>query len=144
VAARQVEHVDAGRVNGAGLIVAAGGLYLLATLHVTSNYWHVLAGLLVLGAGMGLATTPVTTEIVAALPASKQGVASAVNDAAREVGGAVGIALLGSLLTSGYQAGIDSHLTALPPDVGCEEQSGVRCQRLRVLFPPWASSSGRP
>jgi EmrB/QacA subfamily drug resistance transporter len=125
VAPRLVEHLGAGRVNGAGLIVAAGGFCVLATLQVTSDYWHLLAGLLVLGAGMGLATTPATTEIVATLPPSKQGVASAVNDAAREVGGAVGIALLGSLLTSGYQAGIDPHLTALPPGVAAQAHDSL-------------------
>ncbi|MCB0955673.1 MAG: hypothetical protein KDB12_05885, partial [Ilumatobacter sp.] len=51
------------------------------------------------------------------LPDSKQGVASAVNDAAREVGGAIGIAVLGSLLTSGYHDGLRPAAAALPPEV---------------------------
>ena len=55
---------------------------------------------------MALATAPATTDIVAALPPSKQGVASAVNDAAREVGGTLGIAVLGSILNQQYRSGI--------------------------------------
>ena len=67
---------------------------------------------------MGIATTPATSAIVASLPASKQGVASAVNDAAREVGGAIGIAVLGSMLTSGYHDGIEPATATLPPEAG--------------------------
>ena len=52
---------------------------------------------------MGLAMTPATSGITAALPASQQGVGSAINDLSREVGGAVGIAVLASVLTSTYQ-----------------------------------------
>jgi hypothetical protein len=54
---------------------------------------------------MALATAPATTAIVASLPAAKQGVASAVNDTAREVGGALGIAVLGSILADHVQIG---------------------------------------
>jgi sugar phosphate permease len=59
---------------------------------------------------MGLAMTPATSGITAALPASQQGVGSAINDLSREVGGAVGIAVLASVLTSTYQ----SHLHLSP------------------------------
>ena len=64
-------------------------------------------GLLPLGAGMGLAMTPATAAITDALPAAKQGVGSATNDLARELGGALGIAVLGSLLQSSYRSGLD-------------------------------------
>jgi MFS family permease len=74
------------------------GLFVLSTMDAGSSYWHLLAGGLVLGLGMALATTPATTAIVESLPDEKQGVASAVNDASREVGGALGIAVLGSVL----------------------------------------------
>jgi len=63
---------------------------------------------------MGLAMTPATTAITDSLPARMQGVGSAVNDLSRELGGALGIAVLGSLLGSAYR----SHLTlpgAVPP-----------------------------
>ena len=65
-----------------------------------------LPGLLVIGLGIGLAMSPSTTAITESLPAEKQGVASALNDTVREFGGAIGIALLGSVLNSGYRSGV--------------------------------------
>ena len=65
------------------------------------------AGLIPLGAGMGLAMPPATSGITSALPAAQQGVGSALNDLSRELGGAVGIAVLASILTAAYQ----SHLS---------------------------------
>jgi EmrB/QacA subfamily drug resistance transporter len=117
VAPRLMQRFGGTRVDSIGLAVAALGCCALARLDAASSYWTVLAGLLILGTGMGLAMTPSTTGIVSALPAAKQGVASAVNDTSREVGGAVGIAVLGSLLTAGYQSGIDAHLDGMPPVV---------------------------
>ena len=66
---------------------------------------------------MGLAGTPATTAITASLPVAKQGVASALNDTAREVGSAFGIAILGSLLNQGYRDGMADAAAALPPAV---------------------------
>jgi hypothetical protein len=57
--------------------------------------------------------TPATTAIVTSLPVAKQGVASAVNDTAREVGGALGIAVLGSAFTTAYRSDITDHLDGL-------------------------------
>ncbi len=87
-----------------GLILVAGGLIVLAQLDGTSSYWLLLAGLIALGAGMGLAVTPATAAVTDALPADKQGIGSAMNDLARELGGALGIAVLGSVLQSTYRA----------------------------------------
>jgi hypothetical protein len=71
----------------------------------------------ILAVGIGLAMTPATNAIVSSLPAAKQGVASAVNDTTREIGTALGIAIMGSMFTSGYHSGIDGHLAGLPADV---------------------------
>ena len=90
-----------------GLLLLTAGLLTLSRLNQTSSYWLVLAGLIPLGAGMGLAMTPATTAVTDSLPPALQGVGSAVNDLSRELGGALGIAVLGSLLSSTYQ----SHLT---------------------------------
>jgi hypothetical protein len=67
---------------------------------------------------MGLAMTPATSGITAALPAAQQGVGSAINDLSREVGGAVGIAVLASILTSTYQGHLhlSHHLPAAEAD----------------------------
>ena len=95
---RLVERVGVRPVGPTGLALMAIGLFVLSSMDAGSSYWHLLAGGLVLGLGMALAATPATTAIVESLPDEKQGVASAVNDAAREVGGALGIAVLGSVL----------------------------------------------
>src|SRR5262252_5080672 len=87
-----------------GLLLMAAALVVLAQLTGTSSYWLVAVGLIPLGAGMGLAMTPATSGITAALPAAQQGVGSAINDLSREVGGAGGIAVLASILTSTYQS----------------------------------------
>ena len=84
----------------------------------TSSYWLLAAGLIPLGAGMGLAMTPATSGITAALPAAQQGVGSAINDLSREVGGAVGIAVLAGVLTSTYQSHLNLRPTMCPPAAG--------------------------
>lgn len=99
--------------SAAGLTLMAAALALLGQLTASSGYWLLAAGLIPLGVGMGLAMTPATSGITSALPASQQGVASALNDLSREVGGAVGIAVLASILTAGYQNHLHlTHLTA--------------------------------
>jgi EmrB/QacA subfamily drug resistance transporter len=97
---RLVERVGARRVGPSGLVLIALGLLLMATMGIDASYWQLLAALVLLGTGMALAAPPATAAIVSSLPDDKQGVASAVNDTAREVGGALGIAVLGSVLAS--------------------------------------------
>jgi EmrB/QacA subfamily drug resistance transporter len=104
------------RVTGAiGLGLMATGFLVVATLDAGSSYWHFLAGLVPFGAGMALSGAPATTAIVASLPPEKQGVASAVNDVSRELGGALGIAVLGSVLNDAYRSGLEQPTAALPP-----------------------------
>jgi MFS family permease len=95
-----------------GLVLIAIGLSVIAQVNVTSSYWLLLAGLIPLGVGMGAAMTPATAAITEALPQSQQGIGSALNDLSRELGGAIGIAVLGSLLTAGYRSHL--HLPGLP------------------------------
>ncbi|CAN5452237.1 MFS transporter [soil metagenome] len=111
-------------VSGLGL-VAAGLALMAAFASVSGGYWSVLPGLLVLGVGVGLAQTPATSAITGSLPQEEQGVASALNDTVREFGGALGIALLGSVLSSGYRSGLGSATSALPPDAAEAVRSGI-------------------
>src|SRR2546426_1636619 len=68
------------------------------------------------GAGMGLTRAPATDSIMGALPLARAGVGSAMNDTTRQVGGALGVAVLGSLLTAGYASSMGDFLRghALP------------------------------
>jgi len=97
---RLVARVGVRRVGPVGLTLMAVGLFVMSTMDAGSSYYHLLAGGLILALGMALATAPATAAIVDSLPEEKQGVASAVNDTAREVGGALGIAVLGSVLAN--------------------------------------------
>jgi predicted MFS family arabinose efflux permease len=100
-----------------GLLLVAAGFYLMSRLTVDAVYIDILWPLLLLGAGMGLCMAPATTAIVSATPEEDQGVAAAVNDAAREVGAALGIAVVGSVLAAGYSSRIEAVVAQLPQPV---------------------------
>ncbi|MFF8983747.1 MFS transporter [Streptomyces globisporus] len=98
-----------------GIVLAGAGLALMAGIvSVDGGYLSVLPGMLAMGLGMGLAMTPSTEAITGALPRERQGVASALNDVTREFGTALGVALLGALLSAGYRGAIDGRLAGVP------------------------------
>jgi hypothetical protein len=110
----------------AGIALAGIGLATLATMaSVDGGYFSVLPGLLIVGLGGGFCMTPSTEAITAALPADKQGVASAMNDTTREVGGAVGVALLGTILASSYESSISPNLSQFPAEIGHVASEGI-------------------
>jgi hypothetical protein len=80
---------------------------------------------MVFGVGVGLLMSPSTAAITEALPAEKQGVASALNDTVRELGGAIGIALLGSLINAGYRSSVSSATEGLSPDLAQQVEEGI-------------------
>ena len=93
-----------------GFTLTSLGLAGMALLQRDSPYVHVLVALVVLAVGMAMTMAPTSATIVNSLPLAKAGVGSAVNDVSREVGGALGIAVMGSLLTQGYTAKMDGFL----------------------------------
>jgi EmrB/QacA subfamily drug resistance transporter len=113
IAPKLAARAGTGRTCALGLVIAAAAFVWLSTLDSSSSYWVLLAGIIPLGAGMGLAMTPATAAVTDALPKDKQGVGSAMNDLARELGGALGIAVLGSILQSVYRDHLD--VSGLPP-----------------------------
>ena len=113
--AKAVERFGQRRVVSAGLLVAGGGLAIVAaTSTLTSSYWLFAAGLVVQALGMGFTTAPSTGAIMRSLPLHKAGVGSAVNDTTRELGGALGVAVLGSLVASHFRSSIHDALGGLP------------------------------
>ncbi|MFT4083701.1 MAG: MFS transporter, partial [Nocardioides sp.] len=98
-----------GAASAVGLLLAAAAMAWLSRLDADSSYWPLLVGLIPLGAGMGLAMTPATSAITTSLARAQQGVGSAMNDLARELGGALGIAVLGSVMQSVYRAHLALH-----------------------------------
>ena len=97
-----------------GLVITAAGMATMGMLSPVSPYWLAAVGLVVLGIGLAVTMPTATHAIVSSLPPHKSGVGSALNDMTRETGGAIGIALLGSLLSVGYRQGISGRLGDLP------------------------------
>jgi EmrB/QacA subfamily drug resistance transporter len=114
VAAILTARIGTRLVTSLGLVVVAAGLALLTTLGVSSPDLQVAGVLFVVAVGMGLAMTPATDAIMSALPKAQFGVGSAVNDATREIGGALGVAVLGSLFASTYASHLGATLAGLP------------------------------
>ncbi len=109
-----------------GITLIGVGLALMAAMaSVEGGYLAVLPGLLVLAVGVGLTMTPGTTAITASLPVDEQGVASALNDTVRELGGAIGVALIGSVLSAAYRSSVTDATAALPPEAAEAVQQGI-------------------
>jgi EmrB/QacA subfamily drug resistance transporter len=126
------------RVAPVGLVLTALGLVVLSRVDVDLAYGWFVVGLVLFAAGMGLAGTPSTTAITESLPESKQGVASAVNDTAREMGSAFGIAILGSVLNQQYRDGMADAVHGLPDAVAKGAEGSIaftQSDRLDQLGP---------
>jgi EmrB/QacA subfamily drug resistance transporter len=122
-------------VGGTGLLVSGLGLLAFSTLDAESGYATLLVAQVILAVGVGLAMTPATNAIVSSLPTAKQGVASAVNDTTREIGTALGIAIMGSMFTSGYRRALEGDLDGLPAGVAeqAREAPGLAFEAARDL-----------
>jgi len=94
------------KVITVGLCLVAVGLMLFTLVDIETAYAQIAVTFLLLGLGMGLTMAPSTTAIMEAIPQNKAGVGSATNDASREIGGALGIAIGGSVLNQIYQSAL--------------------------------------
>jgi DHA2 family multidrug resistance protein-like MFS transporter len=112
------ERIGPANVMAAGFAFLVAGLALISTVSAATSYAVIALALIILGIGMGITVAPGTGSIMAAVPLNKAGVGSAVNDTTREVGGALGIAILGSIANATYRSSVDqTALSALPPEV---------------------------
>jgi Na+/melibiose symporter-like transporter len=101
------------RVVAAGMLLIASGLLLFSGLSTHTPYTYVLVCVIPLTAGIALTMSPMTASIMMAVPARRAGAGSAMNDASRELGAALGIAVLGSIAASHYNAQIGHLLGGL-------------------------------
>lgn len=115
VTPRIIHAVSLRAVLAGGLTLLAVGMIWISRLDADSGYLGFLGGVLVAGIGIGLTSSAGTDAIVSSLTRDQQGVASAMNDTTREVGSAVGIALMGSVYSSRYADNLPN-LTHLPSD----------------------------
>lgn len=113
--ARLVERWGTKLVVTSGLAIVAVGLTLFLRSGVATGYGPFLVALLVMGTGMALTMAPATDSIMGSLPLAKAGVGSAVNDTTRQLGGALGVGVLGSVLASIYGGRVAAVLPATVP-----------------------------
>jgi len=98
-----------------GMLIIAAMLAAFATLEADTPIWILEIIFFLMGTGMAHIMTPTSVVIMQALPREKAGSASALSNTFRQVGGALGIAVLGSVLSAAYRSGIEDKLTLLPP-----------------------------
>jgi hypothetical protein len=96
----------------AGMALMGLGLLDLSTAGAHTAYPPIALAVAIMGAGMGLVMAPASTTIMTTVPAHQAGAGSAINDTIREVGGALGIAIIGSLAAAAYRSQLTHVLTA--------------------------------
>ncbi|MFI5890132.1 MFS transporter [Actinoplanes sp. NPDC051513] len=112
--ARLARRHGVGLVSGIGLLVVAAAFFANLTFDVdTPLAWFCTVGF-VSGVAMGLAIAPTVAAVIAVLPVDRMGAGSAVNNTVRQVGSVLGIALLGTILTTAYRDRIAPALASLP------------------------------
>jgi EmrB/QacA subfamily drug resistance transporter len=90
---------------GAGMTLLTGSLLLFGTLDADSSFWNIVPGLLLGGFGMAITMAPTTAAAMGSVPVDKAGVGSAVINSMRQVGGSLGIAIMGTLIATQVTVG---------------------------------------
>jgi EmrB/QacA subfamily drug resistance transporter len=124
-----VARFGANKVASTGLGLVAVALALTATFDPGTQYWYLLLTIVLLAAGMAMTMAPMTTQLMTAVPRDRAGIGSAMNDTTRELGGALGVAVLGSLVTSQYTSGVSGAAARFPAqaqDIAEASIGGVR------------------
>lgn len=97
-----------------GLLIFAAGFLWISTVGPDTGYLTIALQMIMVGSGLGLTSAPATEAIMGVVPAAKAGIGSAVNDATRELGGTLGVAIIGSVALSIYRDRIAQALPAGP------------------------------
>jgi EmrB/QacA subfamily drug resistance transporter len=112
-------------IVASGLALMSAGFVVAATTEIDASYWgKIVVAMALMAAGLALTTSPATEAIMGALPPAKAGAGSAVNDTTREVGGTLGVAIIGSVLNSGYGSHVMTALTRLGAPAAAAHAAG--------------------
>ncbi|HEY0471484.1 MAG TPA: MFS transporter [Kribbella sp.] len=126
VGAALAQEMDRAYVLGVGFVIAAGGFGVLTQVHVDSPLFLLLTGAGLLAAGLVMVMSLVTEAVVGAVAPERAGSASALMETCSEFGGALGIAVLGSIGTAAYRGDLDTHLpSGLPASIGSAAREGL-------------------
>ncbi len=122
---RMVHYFGTTRVIAGGLLLMAVTLPLIILWQADSPYWLIGVVLVAVGFGVGNVAAPSVDAIMGAVPESKAGVASATNSVIRMIGGALGIAILGSIISSLYASKVASAAASLPAEYAALAKNNV-------------------
>lgn len=125
LASRLLRPLGTKLVMGSGMAIMAIGLLLASRMVADSPYAALAVCLLVISVGLGMASMPGTDSIMGAVPKARAGVGSATNDTTREIGCALGVAVLGSVLSSGYRDAIGGQFAALGPQLEATARDSI-------------------
>ncbi|MHC1687741.1 MAG: MFS transporter [Methanothrix sp.] len=114
-------------VSASLFVLSLGLFYMYLTSGIDTTYPTILVGMIIIGIGTGTATGPATDSVMGAVPVSKAGIGSAMNDTTRELGGALGVAVLGTVMNSVFLGRLDqlTVLKLLPVSVDSSIRSGI-------------------
>jgi DHA2 family multidrug resistance protein-like MFS transporter len=116
LSARLVASLGARTVVTSGMVLFSAGLAVAATVTADAGYVRLALAFVLMGAGMGLAGAPATESITSSLPPERANIGSAVNDTTRELGGALGVAVVGSIMASIYSGRLPPGASAAARD----------------------------
>jgi hypothetical protein len=117
--------IGANRTVGLGMLCVSAGLLLLRGTAIDTSYPYVLMCLALTTAGFALSMSPMTAAIMSAVPQRRAGAGSAMNDASRELGAALGVAVMGSLAASQYRGAVGDLTATLPAALQETAQSSI-------------------
>ncbi len=115
LAARAALKFGTKRIVALGLFNMSLGLLIASRMDAQSSYWgHVIIAMVLMANGLSFVTSPSTDAVMGSLPREKAGVGSAVNDISREVGGTLGVAIVGSVFVSLYTPRLVENFAKIP------------------------------
>ena len=119
------ERIGSGRTIAYGFTIVGLGMALMAVINVDTPYLVLVAAMVLLSSGMAVVAAPATNGIMNAVPLAKAGVGSAVNDTTRELGGALGIAVFGSIVNTAYRSNVDFSGLGLSTSEAAEAEESI-------------------
>ena len=124
-------------VIAVGLMITAGAFVIMSYWTKDMTYWQLFGTMVLMMAGISAAMTPGTNILIASVPRNRSGMGSAMNDTVRELGSALGVAVLGAILSATYEHKIHATAMAFPDTVreGLESSLAVAVQMSEKLGP---------
>lgn len=104
-------------VISGGLMITAAAFVIMSFWTREMTYWHLFGIMVLMMLGISAAMTPGTNTLIASVPRNRSGMSSAMNDTVRELGGALGVAVLGAILSAVYEDKIKAVASAFPEQI---------------------------